>query len=992
MKIKKSAIAITQILFLVFPYVFFGQTLDTNYFNNLKSGKVTSNPDFEWRQFGPGMAGYCEEFWIHPTDSNCYYMSPDLSNTYGSFDNGETWETIKGRDENGSFMRRVQVIEFSHSDPNFGFAIDVTGQMYNSTDKGRNWVPTIKLIEGRHSELVVDPNDDDNWYIGAGDFWNVKSYHKSRVQAKPEGDSFRFIAYGHIYRSTNKGSTWTPVVVDPAHANDLSIGVIIVDPTNSNTILAATNFGLYKSTDKGLSWTSNPSLDLPHNQPRDMDYHFDNSNPANPVTTLVYLEQTNYAANGNTVTSSGGVYTSTDFGNSWINITGNLGIALGAANANDSNPNAVDDFTAVDQYYKTIARWFGITKDNAKATYGTLPNDILTTFNRIVVNPNDKNEIYISQNVKHDKGFSPGEVWKTEDGGVNWFPCARYGSYWSSTVDDSYWASTRNSAFVPDVNTTFSHIKPTIDARRETAGNRFLEINQNGDVFICLDQQVLRSNNGGLTWEQADDIETSPGTKKWIGRGDSNLPGRFLLLETGVAGRILACSGEHGLWKTVPHDDFASADDLTVAVEQIEGQVNIGGSHSIASVAVDPADPNTIYTLQFRQKHRGLLRRSTDGGATWSTVSNVMAEDYSGPDESNESSNNFKQYNLLINPNNADRMFFCNMENPTGEVSDGRNVTKGQDLGVRYSFDKGLTWSTGAFPASTNPRSIRRIALDPSKPFIMYAASNVSTQGVLGGLFKSTNSGQNWSKMTIPSEIKSVNHIFLDENKNSSGVHDMFISCGQHSSLDPNEGGVWKSKDEGVTWTKFFDMPYVWQTEVSVLNPNIVTVSAPLQNFKGNNSVTLFNPGAYISFDEGSTWEKANDDLGQPDVLVDLKPDVTDMNVFWLATKGSGWSKGIYRKPIPLSVGDVKATTLETLSLYPNPAQNEVFINSPAITLNNIKIEIFNIEGQILKTISNFKKIQDNKMSFDVTNLSSGTYLIRINVNGKAYIKKIVKE
>jgi len=179
------------------------QTLDVNYFNALQTTKQLSTPDFEWQQFGPGMSGYCEEFWTHPTDPNALYQSPDLFNTYGSFDNGETWNTIKEVDGNGRLMRRVQTITFSHQNENFGHAIDVRGDLFRTTDKGRTWDFIADLPEGRHSELAVDPSNDQNWYIGAGDFWNVKRVHTSRTINNISGNRLNFVI---VFR----GLKWMP--------------------------------------------------------------------------------------------------------------------------------------------------------------------------------------------------------------------------------------------------------------------------------------------------------------------------------------------------------------------------------------------------------------------------------------------------------------------------------------------------------------------------------------------------------------------------------------------------------------------------------------------------------------------------------------------------------------------------------------------------------------------------------------------------------------
>ena len=104
------------------------------------------------------------------------------------------------------------------------------------------------------------------------------------------------------------------------------------------------------------------------------------------------------------------------------------------------------------------------------------------------------------------------------------------------------------------------------------------------------------------------------------------------------------------------------------------------------------------------------------------------------------------------------------------------------------------------------------------------------------------------------------------------------------------EGGVWSSKDKGKSWQKIFDMPYIWQTETSPVNPDIIMINSALPH--ENRGTVRFNPGAYLSLDGGKTWQKINKNLGQPDTITDLKPDPYREDVFWCALKGSGWAIG----------------------------------------------------------------------------------------------------
>lgn len=916
-------------IFLVFFFFTAAHAqLDTEYFNKLQTEKVISTDKLEWTQVGPGMAGYCEEFWCHPTDENVMFMSPDMYNSYGTWDNGKSWQTIKDYDETGKDMRRIQSIVFSHQDPDFGYAIDVRGELFNTTDRGRSWT-FIRDLGGKHAELAVDPSNDNNWFIGGGDFWNVKANH--RKQSDLLGYVYKYSDYGQIFRSTDRGASWQKKKTDLPPT--LDIGRIIVDPTNSNNIIMATNAGVYRSTNKGDNWSLS-GAGLPNNLPRDMTYFYDKDTNE---YILYLIEQTFYVENGNTTSAKGGIFKSIDGGLNWINITGNFSFDL----------NEINNYTTQQKYWKAIGYWFDKSSNNIKNQYPNYPTKTLPVLNRLVVNPLNKDEIYISHNVKHDYSFLPGDVWKTTNGGQNWITTTRTGKYWSQNKDAAYWATKNNPT---GQNTMFAHLHKEKSENEETFGNRFLEINIKGEVFICLDQQTMRSNDNGTTWNQVDDFETEKGSKHWVARGDSNLPGRYMLLETGKDGRYLFCSGEHGLWQTASLGSYV--DKNAYAVEQIEGQINHGGAHSVSAVAVHPNNPNIIYTLQFRQSHRGYFRKTSDGGKTWDNLSYPLV--YGG----NLSTDNLFQYSLTIDPENPNNIYFCVISKPIAEVSGKLLPADFKTLGVLKSSDEGKTWSTmnNGFPSNF---SVRRIKLDPNNSSTLYAALNEGPTGQKGGLYKSTDGASNWSKVSIPTAIKSVNNVFIDRNTNH-----IFISCGRSEGTF-EEGGVWRSKDNGATWEKIFDMPYVWQTEVSPINSNIITVNVPLQH--ENKGATTNNPGAYLSLDGGKTWIKINKNIGQPDTITDLKPDPTNENVFWCALKGSGWTRGVYKIE---SSEKTKFTINSTGNSCPNAKNGIITIN--ASLLGDYQITIQN---------NSVDRTQYFTSSYSFENMASGTYSVKIISN-----------
>ncbi|MCL7764518.1 hypothetical protein MPF19_13930 [Polaribacter sp. Z014] len=828
------------------------------FFKKIKNERVVSDQSVEWKNFGPGMSGYNEEFWCHPTDTNVMFMGPDMHVSYGTWDGGISWQTIKDSDGDGTDMERVHDIAFSAQNPDFGVAIERAGDVYTSNDRGRTWqvVYSIPREKGKHTsnahtKIAINPKNDKEWMIGAGDFWNVKNNHRSLKNIHGKLD--KRASYGYVLKTTNGGKSFSKIATDISE--DLDVGRIIYHPKNPSTVFIATNYGVFVSYNGGDKWEA-ANKGLPNNLPRDLTSYY---NPKTGDFVLYLVEQTIYEKAGKTTTAKGGVYKSTNNGKSWTNITGNLAIDL----------TKISFSSEADRYYNTIGNWFGINKKEIRKTLKDLPTETLPVFNHLVVNPINENELYVNFNKKHDKTFGAGDLWKTEDGGLTWFACARDGLYWKSGKDKAYWTSRNNPM---GANVEFAHLQTNIDNSPARSGNRMLAINPKGEVFIGIDQQTLKSSDHGNSWQQVDDFETSPGSKKWIGRGTSDLPGRFMLHETGIKGRRLLASGEHGLWQTTDLDGWP--DKQAVAVEQIDGQVHDHhgnhGQHSTSTMAVHPNDPNTIYSLAWRQEHRGKLRRTKDGGKTWEDISTIF--------EGNNPSYRglVTQYSLTIDPKNPNNMYFCTVRKPISEVGDGSaKLTKG-GFGFYRSFDAGYTWelSNKGFGEGA---SVRRIKLDPKNPNTIYAALNDNK----GGLYKSTNKGSSWEKMDIPSEIKAVNNVFIDRNS-----HNIYIATGRRTGTY-EEGGVWKSTNNGKSWEQIFMAPFVWQVETSPLDENIIVISVAGQAGKARDQFK--NPGIYVSQNGAKTWTKINKGLGQPNKMVDVKPDPYNKNVLWSAAWGSGW-------------------------------------------------------------------------------------------------------
>lgn len=72
------------------------------------------------------------------------------------------------------------------------------------------------------------------------------------------------------------------------------------------------------------------------------------------------------------------------------------------------------------------------------------------------------------------------------------------------------------------------------------------------------------------------------------------------------------------------------------------------------------------------------------------------------------------------------------------------------------------------------------------------------------------------------------------------------------------------------------------------------------------------------------------------------------------------------------------------ISTYPNPSKNTIHFNTTQY-INNVNV--FNISGQLIKTFDN---ISNN--TIDISELTTGLYIIEFELNGKNHNRKILKQ
>ncbi len=205
---------------------------------------------------------------------------------------------------------------------------------------------------------------------------------------------------------------------------------------------------------------------------------------------------------------------------------------------------------------------------------------------------------------------------------------------------------------------------------------------------------------------------------------------------------------------------------------------------SIGDIVVSPSNPNVIYVGSGEGLQRPDLSvgdgiyKSTDGGKTWINTGLKEAQQIGG---------------LAIDPKNENRVFAAALGHPYGPNT---------ERGVYRTTDGGKTWERVLYK-DENTGAIQ-VTIDPNNSNIVYADmwagrqgpwENGAWNGKESGLFKSTDGGTTWKKLTtgLPTTEQGLGRIgFCIAPSNSNRLY-ATVDAGKY-------GGIYRSDDAGESW------------------------------------------------------------------------------------------------------------------------------------------------------------------------------------------------
>jgi photosystem II stability/assembly factor-like uncharacterized protein len=261
-------------------------------------------------------------------------------------------------------------------------------------------------------------------------------------------------------------------------------------------------------------------------------------------------------------------------------------------------------------------------------------------------------------------------------------------------------------------------------------------------------------------------------------------------------------------------------------------------TQSIGALAVAPSNPRIIYAGSGEGLHRPDLSvgdgiyKSIDGGATWQHLGLTDAQQIP---------------QIAVDPTNPDRVFAAVLGHPYGS---------NEQRGVFRSLDGGKTWTRVLYKDADTGAS--DLEIDPQHPEIVYAAlwqarlgpaeDNHQFQGTGGGLYKSTDGGTTWRKLTrgLPD-----NAVQFDVAIAPSRPSRLYLEL---TTTDPSEyatgkgAGLFRSDDAGASWAR------ITTDERPMMRIGGGDLMVPVVDPKDPDVVYVASLVAMKSRDGGKTW------------------------------------------------------------------------------------------------------------------------------------------
>ncbi len=277
--------------------------------NNLLKSETFNGLKF--RSIGPALtSGRVVDLAVNPNNSKEYFVAAAAGGVWKTVNGGITYDPVF--ESEGSFSigcvvydpNNTNVIWVGSGENNNQRSASYGDGVYKSTDGGKSW-KNMGLKNSEHTGMIkVDPKNSDIVYVAAyGPLWS-KGGDRGIYKTTDGGKSWKKILTVSEYTGFNE------IHIDPRYSNILYASAHQRFRQGYSYISGGPESNLYKSNDGGLTWDT-LSNGLPAGDKGRIGISI---SPANPDYVYAIIE-----ASG----KNGGVFRSTDRGSSWTKMCDN---------------------------------------------------------------------------------------------------------------------------------------------------------------------------------------------------------------------------------------------------------------------------------------------------------------------------------------------------------------------------------------------------------------------------------------------------------------------------------------------------------------------------------------------------------------------------------------------------------------------------------------------------------------------------------------------
>ncbi len=515
---------------------------------------------------------------------------------------------------------RLNVIRFNPVNSKIIWAGSAGGGLWRSLNGGKNWetFAFTQFLSLGVSDIAISMSNPSTIYVATGDADGIGG---------GGGNSYSI----GVIKSIDNGLTWEVTNLNYGFANQKLVSRLLVDPKNSNILLAATIEGIFKTTDGGASWARKSD----NIYFKDMEFKPDDPNVIYSVT------------NGWSGTCT--IFKSVDMGETWkqgYSVSGTSRIALAVTSANSNNVYAVcaasnssfHSFLKSDDEGETWTNLY----DNNKGV-NLLGREDGTGNDRYVgqgwydlclaISPFDENEIFVG-------GVN---IWKSTTGGSSW----TLNAHWYGGQGGKPYVHADQHDLIYDENDgyLYSANDGGID-RTMDGGVKWTNFNNGMNITqyyrIACSAQDSNVIYGGAQDNGSHRYEKGTWTKVYGGDGMncevdwvdpltayvSLYNGALYRTTNGFSFSKMDITSEGGAWVTPfiisPINHFVLYAGFKNVWKSEDGGrkwsklYSLNNNTTLRSLAAAPSDSNTIYAATYNT-----LWVTYDGGKSWTTIPNV---------------------------------------------------------------------------------------------------------------------------------------------------------------------------------------------------------------------------------------------------------------------------------------------------------------------------------------------------------------------------------